>query len=46
VQGLIVAMYQTLADPIAIMQEEEEGRKAYILLSPSGQTKKPALLYR
>jgi len=31
-QGLIGAMHQTLSDPIAIIQEEEEGRKAYIFI--------------
>jgi len=31
-QGLIGAMRQTLSDPIAIIQEEKEGRKAYIFI--------------
>ena len=31
-QELIGAMRQTLADPIAILQEEKEGRRAYIFL--------------
>ncbi|MCL2180934.1 MAG: PBECR2 nuclease fold domain-containing protein [Treponema sp.] len=31
-QGLIGAMYQTLSDPIVIIQEEENGRSAYIFI--------------
>ena len=31
-QKLIGAMYQTLSDPIAIIQEEKENRRAYIFI--------------
>ncbi|MDR2407639.1 MAG: hypothetical protein LBE13_05975 [Bacteroidales bacterium] len=31
-QGLIGAMRQTLSDPVAIVQEEKDGRKAYVFI--------------
>ena len=31
-KGLILAMQQTLSDPIVIIQEEKDGRKAYLFL--------------
>jgi hypothetical protein len=40
-QGLIGAMRQTLADPIAIIQEEKDGRKAYIFIKSFHSTEDP-----
>jgi len=43
-QGLIGAMHQTLSDPIAIIQEEEEGRKAYIFIKSFRKDEKTSFI--
>jgi ribosomal protein L10 len=40
-QGLIGAMQQTLVDPIAVVQEEKDGRKAYICIKSFKNTEDP-----
>jgi hypothetical protein len=40
-QGLIGAMRQTLADPIAIIQEEKDGRKAHVFIKSFKSTEYP-----
>jgi hypothetical protein len=46
-RGLIGAMQQTLADPIAVIQEEKDGRKAYVFIKSFKNTedsRKPDLI--
>ena len=43
-QGLIGAMYQTLSDPIAIIQEEEEDRKAYVFIKSFKTDEKTSII--
>ena len=43
-QGLIGAMWQTLSDPIVIIQEEKEGRKAYIFIKSFIKDEKTSII--
>jgi hypothetical protein len=40
-RGLIGAMRQTLSDPITIIQEEKDGRKAYVFIKSFKNTEDP-----
>jgi hypothetical protein len=40
-QGLIGAMQQTLADPVAIIQEEKDSRKAHVFIKSFKNTEDP-----
>ena len=43
-QGLIGAMWQTLSDPIAIIEEEKEGRRAYIFIKSFIKSEKTCII--
>jgi hypothetical protein len=43
-QGLIGAMRQTLSDPIVIIQEEKEGRRAYLFIKSFRKDQKTSII--
>ena len=43
-KGLIGAMRQTLSDPIVIIQEEKEGRKAYLYIKSFMKDEKASIV--